>query len=229
MGGTGSISECWTPGEPVCYECAKEITMRNLILATLILGLAACSKQEESAPAAPSPAPATPPQKVEPAKPSTPAVAPAPSKAPFNAQASLESSENPAQAAAALENAYTSNQDFTARVETIYKLSDAGTPQALAALGRLFHMEKDPDLKTEILDSLFDIDGQDEGKAALLAAGAGSDQPKDVRQSAIDGLEDVKPEIAMPILKTLTSDPDPDISEAAKDALESLQLQQANP
>jgi hypothetical protein len=205
--------------------------MRNLTFNAIALAslLAACSKTEEQPPA-PSAPPA---KKVESAKPaaSVPAAVPSAveSKVAAAAQPAMTKSSGSSQLAASLENAYISNPDFSARVETIYKLADAGTPEAISSLGRLFHMEKDPDLKTEILDSLFDIDGQDESKAALLAAGAGTDQPKDVRQSAIEGLEDVKPEIALPILKALASDPDPDISEAAKDSLETVQEQPAQP
>jgi HEAT repeat protein len=93
------------------------------------------------------------------------------------------------------------------------------------ALGGLFQTEKDNDLKTEILDSLFDIDGQEDRKAALLAVGAGSDQAKDVRQSAIDGLSNLDPKVAIPILQSLAGDPDPDIRELAKDTIDQLQTQ----
>jgi len=185
---------------------------------------ASCSK-EEAPPASVEKPPA---RKVEPATPAPEPAAPASVK-----PAALPTATAPAPApaptggdlpqAAALESSYVSNPDFTARVDSIYKLTDLGTPEAIASLGRLFHAEKDTELKTEILDALFDIDGQDERKIAILAAGAGADQPKEVRQSAIDALEDGEAKYARPILQSLVSDPDADISEAAKDALESLQ------
>jgi hypothetical protein len=194
--------------------------------------LSACSKNEE----APPPAPPSVPAKSEPAKPTSaeahvpqkPTVTSAPQVQPF-AQATPMPSGSPAQVAATLENAYISNPDFSARVEQIYKLTDAGTPEAIASLGRLFHMEKDNDLKVEILDSLFDIDGQDERKAALFSAGAGADQPKEVRQSSIDGLEDIDSKYALPILQALLGDPDEEIRDAAKDAIEMLQTAQPAP
>jgi len=196
-----------------------------LVVALLIT---ACSKSEEHAPAPPQPAPAatdsTQPAPAAAAVPSSkPVEAVAPTAQPTPLTPVTTPSGGAAQVAASLEAAYIANPEFGARVETIYKLTDASTPEAIASLGRLFHMEKDPELKTEILDSLFDIDGQDERKAALLAAGAGADQPKEVRLSAIDGLEDVDAKYALPILQAMASDPDEEIREAAKDAIEMLQ------
>jgi hypothetical protein len=135
----------------------------------------------------------------------------------------------PTQSVAEIEKSYVSNPDFSARVQFIYQLSDVSTPEAVSALGRLFHMEKDPDLRTEVLDSLYDIEGLDDQKVAILAAGAGADQPKEVRESAIDALTDIDPKKALPILQALSSDPDPEIREQAKDAIEQVQATMNNP
>jgi HEAT repeat protein len=203
------------------------LKLTPVLLATALI--TACSKTEQAMPAPDKSAPA---QSAPAAAPTAaqPAMTPTPAHTPqFSATPAATTSVSPAQEAMVLENAYIATPDFSARVETIYKLTDAATPEAIASLGRLFHMEKDPELKTEILDSLFDIDGQDERKAALFAAGAGSDQPKEVRQSAIDGLEDVEAKYALPILQALTTDPDEDIRDAAKDAIESLQAAPPTP
>jgi hypothetical protein len=135
----------------------------------------------------------------------------------------------PVQGAAEIERSYVSNPDFSARVQFIYQLSDLATPEAVSALGRLFQMEKDPDLRTEVLDSLYDIDGLDDQKAAILAAGASAYQPKEVRESAIDALTDIDPKKALPILQALVTDPDPDIRDDAKDAIEQVQETMNNP
>ena len=124
---------------------------------------------------------------------------------------------------AELEKEYVSNTAFTARVELIYKISDADIPEAVAALGRCFHLESDPNLRIKVLDSLSDVDGFDDQKAAILAAGVSADQPQEVRESAIDGLTDIEPKKALPILQALLNDPDEDIREAANDAIESVQ------
>ncbi len=195
------------------------LTTPALVAAAL---LGACSKQEE--PQAPAETPAT--KHIEPAPVPPTSITPVPVKPAAPAPSIFTpppATGNPAQEVATLETGYISSPDFSARVETIYMLTDLGTAQAIAALGRLFHMEKDPELRTEMLDALFDIDGQDENKAALLAAGAGPDQPKEVRLSAIDALEDVDAKLALPILRSLASDPDPEISDTAKSAIETLQ------
>ena len=213
-------------------EAILKLSVPALAVALLI---AACSKKEELPPTPPEPSPATSSDTAKPtpsaatapstksAVPVAPPVTSAPSTPTVVPSTSATApSGSPAQIAASIEAAYISNPEFTVRVDNIYKLTDEGSPQAIASLGRLFHMERDPDLKTEILDSLFDVDGLDEQKAALLAAGAGADQPKEVRLSAIDGLEDVDPKYARPILQALASDPDEEIRDAAKDALEML-------
>jgi hypothetical protein len=206
----------------------KAILKLSMPALAVALLFTACSKSEELPPPPPSPSP----EKSESSKPSPstatvpspkPAATVAPSVTSVPSTTAAAPTGTPSQVADALETVYIANPDFTARVDTIYKLTDEGTPEAIASLGRLFHAEKDPDLKTEILDSLFDVDGQDERKAALLSAGAGADQAKEVRLSAIDGLEDVDAKYALPILQALASDPDEEIRDAAKDAIEMLQ------
>jgi hypothetical protein len=199
------------------------------MLATALV-FAACSKQE------------TPPeQKPEPSKPEagktteTPKPATAPAASPSVAKPTMPPTSMPqpsadaTKAATDLESSYVSNPDFSVRVQVIYKLSDLATPEAISALGRVFQTEKDPDLRTEVLDSLYDIDGLDDKKAVVLAAGAAADQPKEVRESAIDGLGDIDAKQALPILQALLNDPDPEIREAAKDAIEQLQATMNNP
>ena len=199
-----------------------------------ILMFAACSKQEpqpERKPEPPKPVAnktvevpkpvAAPPATVSATKPPPPTAPPA--------QPVVPSSVDVAQQAAQLESSYVSNPDFSARVQLIYKLSDLDSVAAVSSLGRIFQMEKDPDLRIEVLDSLYDIEGSDDKKAAILAAGAAADQPKEVRESAIDGLSDLDPKKALPILQALVSDRDEDIREAAKDAIEQLQSDMNNP
>jgi hypothetical protein len=202
--------------------------------------LIGCSKtEEEPAPPVTPPVkkstPAPPTDSVKP-KPTTPAVRPTvpPSKSvmppltkPVAPPAPTLSPAEAAREIAALESTYVATPDFSKRVQTIYKISDLGTPEAITVLGRLFHQEKDSDLKTEVIDSLFDIDGLDERKIAILTAGAGADQPKNVRESAIDALGDIEAKYALPILQSLASDPDEDIRDAAKDQIEMLQAEQA--
>jgi hypothetical protein len=120
------------------------------------------------------------------------------------------------------ENVYRSSTDFSSRIDAIYRISDAGTAGAITALGRLFTFETDPELKTEILDALSDVDGQDSQKVVILSAAVSPDQAKDVRQSAIDALSNIDAQKSLPILQNLANDSDSDISESASNAIEQV-------
>ena len=159
----------------------------------------------------------------------SPAKPPAPATATPQAPPTVPSGADVAQDAASLETSYISNPDFSTRVQVIYKLSDLDSAAAVASLGRIFQLEKDPDLRVEVLDSLYDIEGNDDKKAAILAAGAAADQPQEVRESAIDALSDIDPKKALPILQALVNDRDEGIREAAKDAIEQIQEDMKNP
>ena len=148
--------------------------------------------------------------------------------APTQAETAAATNEEDAAAAAkeiaTAEKEYRDNADFTKRVESVFKIADAGTGEAVPALGRLFASETDADLKTQIVDALTSIDGQDDQKLALLSAAVGASQPKDVREAAIDALTDLEsPEKGIPILQSLASDPDSEIRDDVKDALEVVQ------
>jgi len=122
-----------------------------------------------------------------------------------------------------LELAYVTNTEFSARASAEPKISDVGTPGAIPALGRVFSMESDPELKTEVLSLLADIDNQDEQKIAILSVAVGADQPKEVREAAIDAITDLgSPQRGLLILQSLANDPDSEIRDDVKDAIEQV-------
>jgi hypothetical protein len=129
-----------------------------------------------------------------------------------------------AQKIAELESAYRSTLDFSARVELIYQLSSVDSPETLDAIGRLFLNETDQELKIELLDSLFDIEGHNDRKLTILSAALRADQPKEVREEAIDLMIDVEDPRAIQILQGLLNDPDAEIRDAAQDAIEQIRL-----
>ena len=208
-------------------------TGRNILKLIAVTGLVAavwagCSKQEESAPAAPpveSPKAEHSMETPAISKPAAAAKLSAPVQASGQMPAAKPDAEEATPTAPELEKTYLANPDFTERVQVIFQLSDLGTVDALGSLGRLFQKEQDPDLRVQVLNSLFDIEGQDDKKAALLAAGVATNQPKDVRDAAIDALGDIEAKRAVPILQSILSDPDEDIREHAKDVIEQVQTQ----
>jgi hypothetical protein len=126
-----------------------------------------------------------------------------------------------------LEKEYVATTNRDTRLDLMMDIADAPGPEAVKALARLFVVETDPDLKVDLLDSLLGIEGQVEEKLKMLTLGTEKGLPTDVRQSAIDGLIDLDDQRVIPVLNGLLNDPDEEIREGAKDALEMLQSKPA--
>jgi hypothetical protein len=126
-----------------------------------------------------------------------------------------------------LEKEYVATTNRDTRLDLMMDIADAPGPDAVRALTRLFQAETDPDLKVDLLDSLLGIEGQVEEKLKMLTLGAEKGLPTDVRQSAIDGLIDLDDPRVIPVLNGLLNDPDEEVREGAKDALEMLQSKPA--
>jgi len=208
----------------------------GLGLSAVICIVAGCSKQESESP----PAPPVPPKAVKPeAVPSEPLpppdVKPMTSPkitvpAPVVPPAAQE--ETPAQLAAEarqLERDYYNTPDFQKRVGIIYNLSSVESPETIDAMSRLFMNEHDTELKVELVNSLSDIDGENDKKLTILTGAIRPDQPKDVRLEAIDALADTEDKRAIQVLQGLLSDPDQEIREAAQDAIDQLQSNTTGP
>ena len=135
--------------------------------------------------------------------------------------------ELPAKPLAVLEKEYAATTNRDERLDLMMDISDLPGPEAVRALTRLFQIETDNDLKVDLLDSLLGIEGQIEEKHKLLTLGTAKGLTGEVRQSAIDGLIDLDDPRVIPVLNSLLNDPDEEIRESAKDALEMLQTQPA--
>jgi HEAT repeat protein len=75
--------------------------------------------------------------------------------------------------------------------------------------------------RDDLLATLDQMD-TDIGKLPILAAATNPNQSQEVRTAAIDSLADLDEPGALQMLQGLTNDPDPQIREAAKTALQSL-------
>lgn len=126
-----------------------------------------------------------------------------------------------------LEKEYGATTNRDTRLDIMMDIADWPGPDAVRALARLFEIETDPDLKVDLLDSLLGIEGQVEEKLKMLTAGTQKGLPTDVRQSAIDGLIDLDDQRVIPVFNGLLNDPDEEIREGAKDALEMMQSKPA--
>ena len=224
----------------VCVMSKGKANMQRLKLiftALTVLGLmaAGCSKKEPEAPTPPTP-PSTsahgektePPPHSMPTPPSESATttSPTPGLLPPTAPSAATQEETPAQLAGQVqetERTYHNTPDFQKRVALIYDLSSIESPATIDALGRLFVNETDQELKVELINSLSDIDGENDKKLGILTGALRPDQPKDVRLEAIDAIVETEDKRGIQVLQGLLQDPDEDVREAVQDGIEQLQ------
>ena len=114
------------------------------------------------------------------------------------------------------------NPDMTQKIKVLLVDDHAVVRQGLRML---LEAETDTDLKVDLIDSLLGIEGHTEEKLAMLTQGARSGLPKEVRLSAVDGLIELNDPRTVAVFNGMLNDPDEEIREAAKDALEMLQAQ----
>ena len=126
-----------------------------------------------------------------------------------------------------MEKEYFTATNRDVRLDLMMDIADASSAESVKTLTRLFEAEMDTDLKVDLLDSLLGIEGFKEEKLIMLTLGARQGLPNEVRQSAIDGLIDLDDRRVIPVLNGLLNDPEEEIREAAKDALEMIQSQPA--
>jgi HEAT repeat protein len=106
--------------------------------------------------------------------------------------------------------------------EHLAGLADQGVDKSVIArvLGSMFEMEKSPAIKMSILDELDALGGSfvlEQALAAVLP-----NQPLEVRDEAISILQDLGDNRAIPNLQSLLTDPDANIREAAREAIDVL-------
>jgi HEAT repeats len=114
------------------------------------------------------------------------------------------------------------NIDRSLLASEVGKLADAAVPkpQIAVALGTMLGEEDSVDVKTDILDELGDLD--DPAAFDQIVQGLGRTQPQEVRLEAIDALQVLGDQRAIPVLKQLLSDHDADVREAAQDGIDFL-------
>ena len=127
------------------------------------------------------------------------------------------------QDATQLEVAYRNEQEEVGKFEIIDTLADMGTLQAVQTMDRLFQAESDLEMKIEILDSLQLIDEHHSYKMRIFSNALLASQPFEVRLAAIDGLLELDDPGVIPVLRGLLNDPNPEIRESARDAIDFIE------
>jgi hypothetical protein len=220
----GMLSEMKFERELRNMKCLPMIIAAALALP--MLGLVGCSKpaSEETLP---PPKPPTakaiefPPPTNLPTAPQAVKVEPA-----TNAAPEVPQEDSPAALAGQVkqfEADYRNTADFQKRVVIIYNLSSVESPDTIDAIGRLFLNENDKELKIELVNSLLDVEGENDKKLAILGTAIRAEQPKEVRLEGIDGMGDTEDKRAIQVLQTLLTDPDEDVRENAQDTIDQLQ------
>ena len=120
-------------------------------------------------------------------------------------------------------------QDADIRSEIVTDLWELNTREAVDALGMLFLGERDQDVKADILAGVAGSaeKATHEGCYGLLLSAIAPGQPPDVRLLAAHLFTDFEDARVPGLLQQFSQDPDPEVREAVKDAIETLRQNQA--
>jgi HEAT repeat protein len=129
--------------------------------------------------------------------------------------------ETPAQTAGFLREKFLNAQDSNERTAILEALGELENAEAIAVLGFLFQNERDEDLKLDMLATVEEMEVPNAPKMPIMVAALRPEQPQSVREAAIDALVDLDEPGALQMLQSLTADPNPEIRDAAKEALQS--------
>jgi HEAT repeat protein len=97
---------------------------------------------------------------------------------------------------------------------------DTSKQEAVQVLGKMFQGENSVDLKLEILEDLVLISHP--STIVPLVDAIDPSQPTEVRVTAAQALGSLGDKRAIPFLEQALSDPDPEVQQAARDALDTL-------
>ena len=124
--------------------------------------------------------------------------------------------------AADLERRFFASAELEERAAVIEELWTLNTPSALTTIHRLFHADRNPDLKIEALSGLLDAETTittRELRWGLLLAGLGRSEPASVREVAATILSETSDPRASTVLQSLANDPDEGVREVIESAL----------
>lgn len=125
--------------------------------------------------------------------------------------------------ASAIETHYRSLTDPADRFDAINALGSSPAPEAVTAIGRLLHFERDPELRSALIEALSDIDEEIPAKLAIVGPLVGNPtEPEEVREAALDCLDLIEDRAAIPVWQKLINHPDETVREIAHARLEEL-------
>ncbi len=110
------------------------------------------------------------------------------------------------------------------RSKTVGELWELATPEAVETLRRQFFIERDNDVRADILAGVVEEKKPEtqQLRFGILSAGLAGNQPEEVRMVAISLVTDFDDPRAVGLLQNLVQDPSEDIREAAKEAIDAI-------
>jgi hypothetical protein len=128
------------------------------------------------------------------------------------------------QQAVQLQQEYQTETEFLPRVEIIYRLADASTPQARGVLSSLFFRERNVDLRVQMVSALPFIDSGDLNLSVpILQEALRPTQPRELREAGLDTIQALNDPQTLPLLQPLLNDQDPELRETAAQTIEYYQ------
>lgn len=126
--------------------------------------------------------------------------------------------------AAELANAYRNERDPLEKTEIIYRLADASSPPSRQVLTQIFHAEKDPALRVDLVKSIAFVENPDLVPSLLILQEAlQSRQPRELREAALDTIQTLNDTRTLPTLQSALVDPDPELRDTAAKTITYLQ------
>lgn len=189
-----------------------------LTLVFLSLGIAFSACERKAVPALPPPPPKP---VVEQARPVINPLPDPPLPPPLTIPASRVGDEVKADPAT-LAQRFRSAAESEDRSVIVGELWALDTPAAVETIRQLFLSEKEQDVKVDMVTGLTESESPRtrESRLALIASALAPNQPKDVREVAAQVLVEIEDPRVINLLQQYSQDPDPEIREAMRDALE---------
>jgi len=117
-----------------------------------------------------------------------------------------------------LEAQFRAAQGKEDRMDLARQIADLNDAGAIESIGRLFALERHPDIKLALITDLNDMDSEaaPAARLAILSSALGGDQPRNIRAAALDSLANIEdPRVEAILKQAMSGDPDHEVRDQA--------------